>query len=264
MDQTIIGSTVAGLGSTVLGHPLDTIKTHLQTNPSFHGPLHVVQTVKLGVFRGMIPPLINAVVTNTVMFSVFDQVQCNVNNPFAAGILSGFATAMISTPTDYVKIQAQLSSPSHGVPKPSSMCSLMNFSLRRLYRGHTANLAREGIFTMVYLGIYHWVLPSSYGSEGTEGEQRRVSRNLLSVAVISSITGAFAWVVSYPFDSVKTMIQSGRSWQQVNAALQKYGWGLLYKGCATSTGRAMLVTSSRMVVYEWTLNVMMKQSSDSL
>ena len=109
--QTIVGSTFAGIVSTTLGHPLDSIKTHLQTNSKFHYSIQVIRTIRLGLFRGITPPLVNAIVMNTVMFSVFDRVRQSTNNPFVAGIISGFATAMISTPTDYIKIQAQLSSP---------------------------------------------------------------------------------------------------------------------------------------------------------
>jgi hypothetical protein len=109
--QTIVGSTFAGLISMTLGHPLDSIKTHLQTNSKFHNSTQVIQTILLGLFRGITPPLVNAVVMNTVVFSVFDRVQTTTDNPFVAGMMSGFATAVISTPTDYIKIQAQLSFP---------------------------------------------------------------------------------------------------------------------------------------------------------
>jgi hypothetical protein len=64
--RTIVGSTVAGLVSTILGHPLDTVKTHLQTNPKHREILHVVQTIRLGVFRGMGPPLANAIIMKSV------------------------------------------------------------------------------------------------------------------------------------------------------------------------------------------------------
>jgi solute carrier family 25 carnitine/acylcarnitine transporter 20/29 len=237
-EEHIVGSTVAGVGSTILGHPLDSIKTHLQTNPKLQNSFHVIREVKLGIFRGMAPPLISAIAMNTVMFSVFDQVNEQVGDPFIAGILSGFATAMISTPMDYVKIHAQLSG-------RQSWSIVRATSPFMLYRGHVANLGREGLFTMVYLGLYH-----SWTVSGRE------EKNLLSVAVTSSMTGALAWIVSYPLDTTKTLIQSGRSMNAVASLLQKNGLSSFYKGCGASTGRAMLVTSSRMIAYEWILSVM--------
>jgi hypothetical protein len=116
------------------------------------------------------------------------------------------------------------------------------------YRGHVANLIREGLFTMVYLGLYDQVSPQGFGP----------------VALTSAGTGAVAWIASYPADTLKTVCQAkgvspSRALQQIWARTNNDGgtWrrgiGNLYKGCGASTGRAILVTSSRMIVYEWIL-----------
>jgi solute carrier family 25 carnitine/acylcarnitine transporter 20/29 len=263
--RTIVGSTVAGLVSTILGHPLDTVKTHLQTNPKHREILHVVQTIRLGVFRGMGPPLANAIIMNTVMFSVFDLIQTSSGSPFAAGLISGVATAMISTPMDYLKIQAQLAPRSHG----DSALYLLRYHQERhrsfgllnaLYRGHTVNLAREGIFTTIYLGIYHWIHQKE-DAIGNVDKSTFQSKDLLSVALTSSMTGALAWVASYPCDTVKTMIQSGKTFQHVGKSWNSEGWKWFYRGCLASTSRAILVTSSRMVAYEWIVNVVTARES---
>lgn len=273
MDQKaqILGSVVAGISSTVLGHPLDTVKTHLQTNPAFHNSMEVVQKLRFQVFRGMAPPLVNAIIMNSVMFTVFDAVEARVNNPFIAGILSGFATAIISTPTDYVKIQMQLSSSKQNRAMTSILFQNNNNSrvvdvalLRKLYRGFTLNLAREGIFTMVYLGLFHWTMANSNSSN-------REQNRLVFVAGTSALTGAMAWVVSYPFDVAKTMVQSGSSFQQVRAMLDGHnndgrhvvgggGLKMFYRGCLPSTGRAVLVTSSRMIAYDQVVRYFAQQN----
>jgi len=205
--QEIIGATGAGCASTLVGHPLDTIKVHLQTNPKLNGTFVAVkhllnqESSSLVLFRGMAPPLVNAVVMNTVMFSVFYELK-QMLGPLGAGLVSGVATAFLSTPTDYVKIQSQLK----GV---NSMHVVNRILFERnptiLFRGHVANLAREGVFTMVYLGLYD-VLRG----------KRKPHTNLFEVAVTASLTGGFAWIASYPFDTIKTVIQGSSTQQQVS------------------------------------------------
>jgi hypothetical protein len=195
----------------------------------------------------MAPPLVNAVVMNTVMFSVFYELK-QMLGPLGAGLVSGVATAFLSTPTDYVKIQSQLK----GV---NSMHVVNRILFERnptiLFRGHVANLAREGVFTMVYLGLYDVLCG-----------KRKPHTNLFEVAATASLTGGFAWIASYPFDTIKTVIQGSSTQQQVsyNDAIRRIwnqngGWRAFYMGCGTSTGRAVMVTSIRMITYEWILGL---------
>ena len=271
----VTASTGAGCASTLLGHPLDTIKTHLQSSSHRVSALEVIRRLGFrGLFRGMGPPLCNAVVMNTIMFSVFDQVKYWTASPpterespssfsssMVAGIFSGFATACFSTPTDRIKILAQLSKPhnmngiTHSSNAINSWTIFKNIILQSrgggittLYRGHMINLGREGVFTMIYLGLYDQLSPQTYWQ----------------IALTSSFTGALAWIGSYPLDTIKTIIQ-GHNHQRttgnwtvrhaVRHLLQVGDGGIsaFYKGCGTSTGRAILVTSSRMIVYEWIL-----------
>ena len=274
----IIASTGAGCASTILGHPLDTIKTHLQSSHHQVSTLKVARRLGInGLFRGIAPPLGNAIVMNTIMFSVFDHVKhwtnslTNSESPssssfsssMVAGIVSGFATACVSTPTDRIKILAQLSGPTTNNRNQSSTKQFntktnswtiftkliqSRSGISTLYHGHMINLGREGVFTMIYLGLYDQLSPQTYWQ----------------IALTSSCTGALAWIGSYPLDTIKTIIQSqtnrdnknnNQNWTVRHAIrhLIKIGNGgisAFYKGCATSTSRAVLVTSSRMIVYE--------------
>jgi solute carrier family 25 (mitochondrial carnitine/acylcarnitine transporter), member 20/29 len=222
----------AGVITTAIGHPLDTIKVHLQTNPLLTSTTDAAKSLirERALYRGIVPPLANAIAMNTVMFSVFSSVKDGIGentlqSAVLAGMVSGCATACISTPTDFVKIQAQLK----GL---RSWDILTSTSVVHLFRGHLANVGRESVFTMVYLGFYDQLSPQGFWQ----------------IAAASSLTGGLAWIISYPFDTIKTVIQSSSilTYQQ---ALRKIG-GSYYRGCLASTGRAVLVTSLRMIVYE--------------
>ena len=222
LHQTIVASTAAGVSSTLLGHPIDTIKVHLQTNPAFacnansklnagsskyptvRAAQHLLRSNGYSptvFFRGVGPPIANAAIMNVLTFGVFNQVKESFGGSsgesyrasLVAGVVSGVASAFVSTPTDYIKIQAQLGG---GISSRAILRQIMQLPSPHsiLFRGHVANLWREGVFTCVYLGIYDVAM--SHAEDP----------NLASIAAISSVTGGLAWIVSYPFDTVKSVM----------------------------------------------------------
>ena len=300
LHQTIVASTAAGVSSTLLGHPIDTIKVHLQTNPAFalanantqtnagaskyptiRAARHLLRSNGYSptvFFRGVGPPIANAAIMNVLTFGVFNRVKERFGGgsgqsylaSLVAGIVSGVASAFVSTPTDYIKIQAQLGG---GISSRAILHDIMQLPSPHsiLFRGHVANLWREGVFTCVYLGIYDVAMSHAQDP------------NLASIAAISSITGGLAWVVSYPFDTVKSVMQGqvpskpGLSISHAVRTLYYGGNGVesstmgkeklvgnlsaFYRGCAASTGRAVLVTSSRMITYEFVARTFFRPTS---
>lgn len=166
---------------------------------------------------------------NTVMFSVFHKVKDVTNQSgmdersasLCSGLISGFATACLSTPFDWFKIQAQLSL-THKQPGSGSGRMATNVTARRtnvisickylwqdnnqqitkviqtIYRGHVPNLAREGVFTMVYLGMYD-LISNMLKMKRYQQEQHLPMQDVI---LISSFTGACAWICNYPFDTI--------------------------------------------------------------
>mmetsp|Transcript_31032 Transcript_31032/g.74991 ORF Transcript_31032/g.74991 Transcript_31032/m.74991 type:complete len:292 (-) Transcript_31032:844-1719(-) len=275
----ILGSIAAGCFSTVLGHSLDTIKVNQQTNPKFSSltSFQVAQsllakdggTASRLFFQGIGPPMVNQIVMNSVMFLVFNKVKQVSNESTVmdensaalfAGLFAGFATACLSTPTDWLKIQAQT-----GGKEVSTTATILRRQLkldgnniptflRTLYSGHVANLGREGVFTLVYLGFYDRIAATVKASHGNE------NLDMMSVVMISSFTGACAWICNYPFDTAKSVIQAKTSTEKKTTTLsaistiyESGGIKGFFRGLGPSTLRAMLVTSSRMLAYEKTL-----------
>ena len=204
---------------------------------------------------------------NVLTFGVFNRVKEGFGGSssdsyrasLVAGVVSGVASAFVSTPTDYIKIQAQLGG---GISSRAILHEIMQLPSPHsiLFRGHVANLWREGVFTCVYLGIYDVAMSHAQDP------------NLASIAAISSITGGLAWVVSYPFDTVKSVMQGqapskpGLSISQAVRTLYFNGGNAgnltaFYRGCAASTGRAILVTSSRMITYEFVARTFFRPTS---
>ena len=259
----VVASASAGCVATVLGHPLDCIKVRMQAlqRPGLTTAECALEMVRadgaVAFSRGIGPPLANAVVMNTFMFVAFAEARKalpqNSLGSMLAGLFAGLVTSVCSTPTDFVKIQAQLRG--GGVTNRAILGEALRAGPSALFTGQIANMGREGIFTAVYLGLYDAIKRQllSFSASGSD----RLPLHL--VAAASATTGALAWVTSYPFDVIKSVQQAqnpaaaGRKGSLVGAfesVWRSAGWRGFYRGVSASTFRAVLVTSSRLIAYE--------------
>ena len=266
----IVASACSGCTATLLGHPLDCIKVRLQAMQrpgmtTFSCAMDLLKTEGPPAFlRGVGAPLINAVIMNTVMFVAFEEARKRLPDTtvgsLLAGAISGLATSVLSTPTDWLKVQAQVRAAKVRDVLSDVLRAGPLHAPRKMFTGHTMNMLREGVFTAVYLGLYAQ-LRSAFVAEQQGG-----SVPLHLVAGASATTGALAWVAAYPFDSVKSVQQAQPALTASTvkpASLQRHsvagaarslwqqgGIGAFYRGLSASTARAMLVTTSRLFTYE--------------
>ena len=250
----IVAGSASGLICTLIGHPLDCVKVRQQADAARGRPTstaaraaRMLREEGVQAFaRGIGPPLVNAALMNSLMFVVFAECRRmlpdNALGAFASGAIAGVATATLSTPFDYLKIQAQVRG-----SRPLAVLGATRPGV--LFRGHAMNMLREGVFTCVYLGSYDAVRSASFGEERPP---------LPAVAAVSAASGALAWACNYPFDTVKTAQQAvppgapRRSAVDAARALWRGGGAAaFFRGLGPSTTRAVLVTCSRLVAYEW-------------
>lgn len=129
--EFVYGSVI-GIAQTVIGHPLDTIKTHIQNN----------STQKLSIpqyFRGVSYPILCSTICNSLIFPVHQKLSQELNH-FHAGAITGAVTTPIIYITDTFKLQKQMQ-----LPKNITQ------------HAHITTLARETIATSLYFGVYHYL-----------------------------------------------------------------------------------------------------------
>lgn len=124
--KDLTAGTVGGAAQLIVGHPFDTIKVKLQSQPTplpgqlpkYSGAVDAVrQTVAAegarGLFKGMGAPLATVAAFNAVLFTVRGQTEAflrsepgaplTVNQQIVCGAVAGTAVSFLACPTELIK-----------------------------------------------------------------------------------------------------------------------------------------------------------------
>lgn len=165
--STSSAPSASGLNQALVGHPLDTIKTLLQTNKRWAGyPL-------TRYYRGVAYPLVVGVGFNATAFSIYENARRRWGSAAFAGCLSGLALVPFVTVSEGAKIARQT-----GLAVTPGV----------VVRGTPATLLRETTAMTTYFGTYAHLR-----------EERGVGPCTAGAAC-----GLASWSVSYPFDVVRS------------------------------------------------------------
>jgi len=263
-----------GLGGAVgvfIGQPFDFIKVRLQAlGKAYAGPLDCLsQTLRRegvgGLYRGILPPVINSFVLNAILFTTYDHghgLVCSLQahgavHSFLAGSYAGLLSVGALVPFDLVKCQMQVDRApgASGRYRNSLHCArsiMREGGVATLYRGTLITALRDSPATGAYFVVFEelerrlplWV-PALKGDR--------------SVLIAGGTAGVLTWAAAYPFDTVKTYIMSQpvdapAHRRQVlpvaRALLRENGVRWFYRGLGTCLIRAFPVNAATFLVYK--------------
>lgn len=264
--EEALGGLSAGIVGTVIGFPLDVIKTRMQTGAVQKGVVgvasHILRTEGfLSLYKGIAPPLISLSLINTLSFtsySYFREVYggengWDIRNTYA-GMTGAPLFGIVTTPENFIKTQMQMDNVQAKRFRGSYHCAstlVKEHGLRVLYTGHGVNTLREGAFMGSYFYVYEGfreILIPKLGSQA-------------AVPLAGGISGACAWFFSFPLDCIRAGVQ-GRDLKDpikrgavrvFSDLLKTKGIVGLYAGVGPSIARAFLVSGSRFSAYEGAL-----------
>ncbi|KAI0820247.1 mitochondrial carrier [Trametes gibbosa] len=276
--------TVAGMVALVVGYPFDTVKVRFQSpqiaskyRSTLHAFFTIVREERIrGLYRGIAAPLAGAPPLNGLVFSTYRSLlQAQLGHEHTtptltqinlAGAGSGIISSLITTPAELVKIHQQ------SLVRTSNSIALLrdrdviihiwrNHGLRGFYRGITATALRDvgygAYFTAYEATLRHW--PRSAFEGG--GEDSTLARHSIAALLTAGgMAGVAGWVVTFPFDVVKTRMQSATTaaptnpyrttWSTIVASYRSEGSGVFFRGLAPTLIRAIPANMVMFTTYE--------------
>lgn len=233
--KDLTAGTVGGIANLVVGHPFDTIKVKLQSQPSpapgqlpkYAGAFDTVkQTVAAegprGLYKGMGAPLATVAAFNALLFTVRGQMETllrsepgaplTVKQQVVAGAGAGLAVSFLACPTELIKcrLQAQSSLAEAGAvsgvalpkgPMDVARHVMRDAGVKGLFKGIVPTMGREIPGNAIMFGVYEAVKQYMAGGRDTSGLGQG------SLILAGGLAGGALWLTVYPTDVVKSVIQ---------------------------------------------------------
>lgn len=229
-----IAGSFSGMAGTFIGYPFDTIKVRMQTNNNINWK---------SLYKGLTFPLMGEVLNASLVFGIYgnikDKIKLNGYKQNAiSGFISGIMSAFVLCPLEMFKIKKQL-----GI---NNWCNP--------YRGISATVMRDAPFHVVYFTGYEYI-------KNQIKKKKQLDNGDYILA--GGISGMLAWTSSYPFDMIKTKIQSGDIMKIKDALSTIYktkGIRGLFKGYFPTILRAFPVNATCFLVYEHIMKFLNKNT----
>ncbi|KAI0468213.1 mitochondrial carrier domain-containing protein [Xylaria cf. heliscus] len=283
--KDLFAGAVGGIAQVLIGQPFDIVKVRLQTTTQYSSALNAATTIyakegPLAFYKGTLTPLLGIGACVSIQFGAFgyakryfETANAARSGPqgkdlsyaqyFGAGAFAGVANSVISGPIEHVRIRLQTQP--HGAARlysgPLDCVRKLSASggvLRGLYRGEAVTVLREAQAYGLWFLAFEWMM-------NADAARNRVARNEVpayKVALYGGLAGEALWLGSYPFDVIKSKMQTDgfgenmryRSMRDCFAQTWRAeGMRGFWKGIGPTLLRAMPVSAGTFAVVEATM-----------
>eukprot|EP01064_Diplonema_japonicum_P011913 TRINITY_DN19373_c0_g1_i1.p1 TRINITY_DN19373_c0_g1~~TRINITY_DN19373_c0_g1_i1.p1 ORF type:complete len:311 (+),score=56.50 TRINITY_DN19373_c0_g1_i1:78-1010(+) len=280
--------TASGLACAVVGHPFDTVKVRLQTQPTerpmYNGVLDCLkktwgQEGMGGFYKGIGSPLVGQLILRAWQFMSYGYAKRLIAGTedinkidkklfFACGTATGVAIAPVECSMDLFKSQMQVQKvkettiPGYKNPYKNVFHCCYRISIDRGLRGWgqglSATLMRNSCSAGMYFGSYESA--RRYLADGEDVSKMSTAKQLIA----GSIGGLGYWSLTFPLDSVKSSMQSDHtnpsqrrysSWFDcVSKLYAEGGISRFYKGYVPCIARSLPANASLFTTYQLSAN----------
>ena len=219
LAEELLHGSLSGLSMVIISHPADTLKTRKQIETFKYNQMIMSMIRKEGIlsfYKGVISPMFSMPMFKAVIFSSYklslDEFEKykSFNNHretqiFVAGFISGFLNSFVCGPKDLFKVKLQVQKGKKNLYYTSYWDILKKIyrvsGARAVFQGTAATIFRDGISYPISFIVYERVL--NYYGKGDRNNTTHFHHFMGGAA-----SGTVSWIVIFPFDVVKSRIQS--------------------------------------------------------
>ena len=271
VSASLIASALGGSIGIGVAYPLDSIKTKTQSAAaagikSKGMKKMFIEVYKsegfMGFYNGLLPAMLGQSLYISAAFAsnawaltqlVETDLSPNVIQLALAGSFGGLVASFVINPIERLKIQMQIS---NGEINDSYECLIQTIKSDGfhglLFRGIDATLWREVPGYALYFLAYSYL------------SQQAIDTPIEPYAPLlcGAFAGAISWVPIYPFDVIKTNMQSKQNIENnINQSMirvatdlkDKFGWNIFFNGLTPKLYRAVVADSVTFMTYEMIL-----------
>ncbi|KAL2163478.1 hypothetical protein VTH06DRAFT_5536 [Thermothelomyces fergusii] len=237
--KDLFSGAAGGVAQVLIGQPFDIVKVRLQTSQAYPSALAAATSIyrhegALAFYKGTLTPLLGIGACVSIQFGAFHAarrwleqrkagpsgsagagagaVRLGYGEYYAAGAFAGVANTVLSSPIEHVRIRLQTQP--HGAARLYAGpwdCVRQLASARGgggigrgLYRGTAVTVLREAQAYGMWFLTFEWLMNADAARNGVE----RADIASWKVALYGGLAGEALWLSSYPFDVVKSKMQT--------------------------------------------------------
>ena len=238
-----IHGAMSGMFGIILSHPIDTIKTHIQTG----NKLNTFTPSFKNFYKGISSPLLGVGIEKALVFGTYHYMFSKTDNIPLSGALAGLTASIIVTPYERLKI----------VKQNGLNISRKELNVKFLFRGLSATFTREVPGFAIYFTTYDYLKYNTFTKYNKK-------INYSSSFIFGGISGIVSWVFIYPQDKIKTILQSSIDDTNytkkiqiktiINNIYKSGGIKQFYSGFTWALYRATLLHSGTFLMMEYLTN----------
>jgi ornithine carrier protein len=196
-----------------------------------------------------------------VLFAVNECAKSNlkeytISKPlknFICGSIAGFCVSIIQTPVDLLKINKQVNA-KHNSYFQIARQKYMKYGIKGIFQGYSPTMMR----TAMPNGVMFTLNSIIQDYLNVDPSQNSTTSVTLKKLVSGGLSGQAFWLSGYPFDVIKSFVQSRPKHVSMKAAFKflyrKHGVSHFYRGISVTMVRAFPVSAINFLTYEFISN----------